>query len=56
MNDHQIKSELDSLECALKEKIDYFATQEHELTRKEISDTLQLMSNDIVVHLQHILY
>lgn len=54
MSDSRIKAELDCLERALDEKIDYFQMQDKELTRKEIANTLSLMKMEIIVHLRHI--
>mgnify|MGYP001043436787 CR=1 FL=1 len=54
MADMRITRELDCLERALDEKIDYFRTQNKEMTREEIANTLELMKADLMVHLRHI--
>lgn len=54
MADISITTEIDCLEHALDEKIDYFRTQNKEMTREEIANTLELMKADLMVHLRHI--
>lgn len=54
MADINITRELDCLERALDERINYFRIQDKELTREEIANTLELMKLDLIAHLRHI--
>lgn len=54
MSDSRIEVEIDCLERALQEKVDYFETQNKELSRQEIANTLALMNLEIVTYLRHI--
>lgn len=54
MSDPRIKAEIDCLERALEEKVQYFETQEKELSREEIANTLRLINMELIVYLKHI--